>query len=91
MTEEIKKTLREEERALRRAAQKQALGYITAALGLVAGLAWNEAIQAAIAFWLPLAKNGIAAKFLYAVVITLAVVVASHYLTRFFKEDEKKS
>ncbi len=87
--EEIKKKLWEEERALRRTAQKQVLGYITAAFGLVAGLAWNEAIQAAIALWLPLGKDSLTAKFLYAVVITLVLVIAGHYITRLTKDEPK--
>jgi hypothetical protein len=50
-------------------------GYISAALGFVAGLAWNEAIAAAIDALFPLSKDSVGIKFLYAVVVTVAVVI----------------
>ncbi len=60
----------------------QTVGYILTALGLVVGLAWNEAIVAFIDKVLPLGKDGLGAKFLYAVVITIIVVIASRYIQR---------
>jgi hypothetical protein len=64
------------------------LGYILAGLGLVAGLAWNDAIKTLIEYLFPLEKNGLWAKFLYAILITLVVVILSVYLTRIFKRKE---
>ena len=68
--------------------REQTLGFITAGLGLVAGLAWNDAIKALIEYLFPLEKNGIPAKFLYAIVITLVVVFLSVYLVRWLKREE---
>lgn len=65
------------------------LGYILAGLGLVAGLAWNDAIKTLIEYLFPLEKNGLWAKFLYAILITLIVVIFSVYLTRIFKSKEE--
>lgn len=67
-------------------------GYISAALGFVAGLAWNEAIAAAIDAAFPLAKDTVAVKFLYAVAVTVAVVILIKVLNRLSERlgaDEK--
>ncbi len=58
------------------------------ALGLVAGLAWNEAIKALINHLFPLDANSILAKFVYAVVITGVVVIVGIHLARLSKKDE---
>jgi len=67
--------------------REKAAGYITAAFGLVAGLAWNDAIKSLIEYWFPLDKNSIAAKFIYAVLITVVLVIVSSYLIRMFKRN----
>ena len=57
--------------------KEQTTGYVTAALGLVAGLAWNDAIKSLIEAFLPLSKTGVIAKFIYALIVTLIVVFIS--------------
>ena len=57
--------------------KNQTAGYIAAALSLVAGLAWNEAIKALIEVLFPLDTSGVLIKFIYAIVITLVVVIVS--------------
>ena len=59
---------------------------IVAAFGLVAGLAWNEAIKSLIEYFYPASQNNLMAKFVYAVFITLVVVVVSTYLVRLSAE-----
>jgi len=59
--------------------------YIGTALGLVAGLAWNDAIKALIDSIYP-ADGGIVAKFIYAIIVTFIVVLATVYLLR--KDDQ---
>lgn len=54
---------------------------MTAAFGLVAALAWNEAVQALFDALLPGAGD-LAARFLYAVVVTVAVVIVTIRLGR---------
>lgn len=56
--------------------------YITAAFGLVAGLAWNDAIKELITLLVPAGTSTLWAKFLYALVLTIILVVVSIYLTR---------
>lgn len=68
--------------------QKRIIGYIVAAFGLVAGLAWNEAVKALIDYLFPMSQNGLWAKFAYAVLITLVLVIITIYLTKFFAGEE---
>jgi predicted ABC-type sugar transport system permease subunit len=72
---------------LHKEVRERTLGYIVAAFGLVAGLAWNEAIKASIEYLFPLNQNSLLAKFIYAVVITLVVVVVSIYV---IKREKKR-
>jgi hypothetical protein len=69
--------------------QKQVVGYIVTAFGLIAGLAWNEAIKSLISYLFPLSQNSLLAQFIYAISITVIVVLLTIYLTRFFIEEEK--
>lgn len=88
MEEEIRK-IKEETLRLKQEVREKTYGYILTALGLVAGLAWNEAIKETIDQFLPLSKDTIVAKFIYAVIITLVVVLISTVLLR-RKKDELK-
>jgi len=65
------------------------LSYIVAALGLVAGLAWNDAIKALIETVFPGEKNNLTAKFGYAFLITVIIVLLSIILSRVFKQSKK--
>lgn len=55
----------------------KSIGFLLAGFGLVAGLAWNDAIQALFKELFPLDKNSLIAKFLYAFIITVVVVIVS--------------
>lgn len=71
--------------------KKRIVVYITAAFGLVAGLAWNEAVKALIEYFFPLDKGTVLAKFIYALGITLVLVLVSVYLAKLaLKEEDKK-
>jgi len=72
----------EDKVTLRKELRKQFMGYIITALSLVAGLAWNDAIKAFIEHIFPIDKNGILLKFVYAIVITIAVVAVGMMLSR---------
>lgn len=69
--------------------KEQTSGYITGALGLVAGLAWSDAIKSLIEVLFPFAKSGLWAKFIYAVVITIVVVVLGTYILKSSNSDKK--
>ncbi len=74
--------LNERSREARTALADQTMGYVTAALSLVAGLAWNDAVKAAITFYFPAQTSSIAAQFLYAGLMTLVVVLLTLLLRR---------
>ncbi|MFA6534365.1 MAG: DUF5654 family protein [Patescibacteria group bacterium] len=67
---------------LKKEIRSQTAGYILAAFGIVAGLAWNEAIKSLIAYLFPFQASSLLMQFIYAIGITLVVVVVSIYLTR---------
>ncbi|MDO8240476.1 MAG: DUF5654 family protein [Candidatus Moranbacteria bacterium] len=66
--------------------RKRTFGYITTAFGLVAGLAWNEAIKAVIERFFPMGDGGMIAKFVYAVIITAILVFVSLYILKTDKD-----
>jgi len=74
--------IKEEAKRVSSQAWIQSIGYILTALGLVAGLAWNEAIQGLVATLFPFGKNSVVAQFIYAIIITIVVVVVSARLAR---------
>ena len=89
---EIKEKIKKGATNLNREIKKKVAGYITAAFGLVAGLAWNDAIKSLIDYFFPLEKNGLWAKIIYAILITLVLVIVSIFVVKVFsgkkEEDE---
>lgn len=73
---------------LRTEIQEKVIGYVGAGFGLIASLAWNEAIKALIEYVFPLKQNTILAKFLYAGAMTLVLVFVTMYLVRIFKRHK---
>lgn len=87
MPEEVSK-IKTERKSIRRKAREQTIGYIIAAFGLVAGLAWNDAVKAFIEYAFPISGGGgLTAKFVYALLITIAVVVITTYLSRLTEKE----
>ena len=72
----------QEQKHLRTEIRERTLGYMLGAFGLVAGLAWNDAIQSLIGYLFPLPENTLPAKFLYAIIISFVVVMISVYISR---------
>ena len=70
--------------------KESVVGYITAAFGIVAGLAWNEAIKSLIEFLFPLQKNTLLAKFIYAGILTIILVLVTMYLVHLFTSKENE-
>lgn len=63
------------------------VGFIATALGLVVGLAWNDAVASFIQVVFPIDKNTIIAKFIYAILLTVVVVTAISLLMKFVEEN----
>lgn len=86
---EQKEKIKAESQRLSAAMRNQIASYLVAAFGLVAGLAWNDAIKALIDYLFPLDKNSVSAKFLYAGLITALAVLFTNYIVRLLaKKDE---
>ncbi len=74
----------EEKKRLRHEVVEKTVGYVVTAFGVVAGLAWNEAVKELIDYVYPAQNaNTLAAKFLYALLITTIIIILSVYLVRF--------
>jgi len=94
----IKNRIRTEITGVKEEMRERTLGYILTAFGLVAGLAWNDAVKSFIEHVFPADQTGntLKAKFIYAVIITTVVVLVSAYLSRLSRKnkdgkDEKKA
>ena len=82
----------QKEKRITKEITEKTTGYIIGAFGLVAGIAWNDAVKSLIEYLFPLAKgdSAIWLKFLYAIVITLVVVTLSFYVLRLINKDSTK-
>jgi hypothetical protein len=69
--------------------RERTVGYIVAAFGLVAGLAWNEAIKSLIEYWFPLAQKSLLAKVIYAFILTAVLVLVTVYLRKLLIKEEE--
>ncbi len=59
---------------------------ITAAFGLIAALAWNEAIQSIFKGFFK-EREGIIAKIIYALIITIIVVIVTIWISKLKPEE----
>lgn len=74
--------MEEKKLSLRKEIKEKTIGYILAAFGFVAGLAWNEAIKSLIDQFFPDNANSILIKFVYAIIVTIVVVLITVYLIK---------
>jgi uncharacterized membrane protein YdbT with pleckstrin-like domain len=84
----LREKLKRETANVQREIKKQLLTYVVASLGLVAGLAWNEAIKALIEYFYPSTQNTLQAKFAYATGVTLLIVFVSYYLAKIMQDRQ---
>lgn len=82
----MKKILEEIEKAKRETREKMTT-LIAAGFGLVAALAWNDAIQTLFNALFPKSQE-IIGKFLYAFLVTIIVVIISLQLQKISKENK---
>jgi len=77
-----KKQTSEEKKSLKIEILEQVASLATSGFGLVAALAWNEAIKALFAEFFPQPGGNIFALFIYALLITILVVIITVQLGR---------
>ena len=70
--------------------KEKVASYILAGLGIVAALAWNDAIKALIEQWYPLEQDSVLAKLYYAFVMTILIVIVSIVVIKLTKQEDKK-
>jgi hypothetical protein len=64
---------------------------IVAALALTAGLAWNQAISKTVDTIWPNNANSLWALYIYAILVTIAIVLVVHFLLRIRSSDKDGS
>jgi len=79
MKNEIKKTKRE--------FKEKTITLILGGFGLVAALAWNEAIKTLFETFFP-KESALIGKFIYAIIVTIIVAVVSSQLTKISQKKE---
>ena len=70
---------------------KQLITLSTSGFGLVAALAWNEAIQTFAKQYIDRyisADSGIISRFIYAIIITILAVLITYQLTKLIKDQK---
>lgn len=72
---------------VRSAVVERTVTLLLAGFGFVAALAWNEAVQALVREFFPLSRTGTAAKFVYAAVVTVILVILSLRLAKLTKKE----
>ncbi len=74
----------EEERSFHKELMEQLATLATSAFGLVAALAWNEAIQQAVKDYIEpkIPGSGLLSRVIYAVLITILAVLITYQLSR---------
>jgi len=83
--------IKEKSQELRKEVKQRIVGYIVGALGLVAGLAWNDAIRALIEYVFPMDQGSVWAKFIYAALVSVILVVAAYLIVRWAGRDEAEA
>ena len=78
---EIKKTQEE--------FRKTTITLILGGFGLVAALAWNEAIRSFFDIFFPKGSSGLIGKFIYAFIVTIIVVIVSLQLRKISEKKEE--
>lgn len=87
-----KKLTKAEEQKLHIYFVEKVITLMTGAMGLVAALAWNDAMRKLFERVFGTAGSGdITAMFIYAIIITSTVVLVTYRLTRFSEKIKKKN
>ena len=85
---ELKEQLTTETKNITKEVKEKIVTMILTGFGLVAALAWNEAIKGLFDAFFPAQASGLIAKFVYAFIITVVVVFISVQLNKISKKSE---
>lgn len=81
---EKESTKTQKAKALHEELVTQLLTLVTSGFGVVAALAWNEAIQSFVKEYIEprIPGSGLSSQFLYALIITAVIVLTTYYLSK---------
>jgi uncharacterized membrane protein len=82
MPKKIVEHLKKEVKETKKVFEEKMLTFILAGFGLVASLAWNEAIKSLVDTLLPQKTSALIGKFVYAILVTFIIVLISRYLEK---------
>ncbi len=74
---------------IRMESREKILELILAGFGFVTALAWNEAIKSLIDTFFKFSKDSLVAKFIYAIFLTVIIVIVSIYLSKLLKKENE--
>ncbi|MGB9608819.1 MAG: DUF5654 family protein [Minisyncoccia bacterium] len=78
----FKEKIKQESEEIKKEIREKIIGYLLTALGLVVAFAWNDAVKSLIEYVFPLSTNTLTAKFIYATILTIILVLVSIYLAK---------
>lgn len=78
---------KDEQKKIRKEVMGKMVASLLAAFGFVLALAWNDAIKSTIENFFPVGSGGLTTKFIYAVLLTAAVVVVGYYVSKLTSKD----
>lgn len=80
--------IKEDGKKLRKDTNEKIFACILTAFGIVVALAWNDAIQSTIAL-IPVEKNSILAKIIYALIVTIVMVIITTIFGKISNKENK--
>jgi uncharacterized membrane protein len=83
--------IKKEKLSLQKEFRQKLTNYLLAAFGLIAGLAWNDAVKSLIEQIFPFQRYTLIAKFLYALFLTLILVIIGFYFNRIFEREDNET
>ena len=72
-------------------AREHASYYLITAFGIIVAFAWNDAFKAFIEYYFPVAKSGVLPQFIYAVSLTVILVVVTALVISYLGREKQKS
>jgi uncharacterized membrane protein len=73
---------KDEQKKIRKEVMGKMVASLLAAFGFVLALAWNDAIKSTIENFFPVGSGGLTTKFVYAVLLTVAIAIAGYYISK---------
>ncbi len=90
MPENKLEKIKKEGKDVRKEVKEQTFGLILAAFGLIAGLAWNDAVKSLIEYFFPLNSATLVAKFTYAFLLTMLLAFLAYGLNKLRNQSPEK-